>query len=139
MAYLRKYTLPSPEKKGRKFVWHPVIRLSPSIPWGYIVDPEDDGILLPVPEQLELLEEAKLMKKRYSYRELSNWLTSMTGRPISHVGLMNRFKDERRRKNKARFQRQIASDLEKALEKAKKLEARVGGAGTREAVDPGET
>lgn len=131
MPYKRKFDLPKPEKVGNKFIWHPIPRLSRVIPWGYTEDPDDPDILLPVDSELELLEEAKKLKKRYSYRELADWLTSMTGRPISHVGLRDRIKNEQKRKNKAAIQRQIARELQKALEIAEKLERTTGGEAAR--------
>jgi hypothetical protein len=134
MAYLKKFSLPRPDKKDGKYIWYPTPRISRTIPWGYTVE-DDPTILIPIPEQLDLLEEAIKMKKRYSYRELANWLTTMSGRYISYSGLMNRIKNERRRKNKAARQREVAKKLEKALAQIEELENRLGGAKTRSSVD----
>lgn len=132
MFYKKKFSLPMPEKQKNKYIWHPTPKISRTIPWGYIEDPDDKDMLLPVPEELELLEEAKKMRKRYSLRELANWLTSMTGRPISHSGLRNRINNEKRRKNKAAVQREIAKELAKALAKAEAYERKIGGSFTRD-------
>lgn len=135
MFYKKKFSLPKPEKVKDKYIWHPVPRIAKVIPWGYIEDPDDKDILLPVPEQLELLEEAKKIRHKHSLRELADWLTSMTGRYISHSGLRDRLKNEQRRKNKAAIQREIAKELAKALAKAEALERKIGGIGVRDPVD----
>ena len=38
------------------FLYHVVAR---TVPFGYEIDPEDDGILLPISLELDMLEEAK--------------------------------------------------------------------------------
>lgn len=128
------FILPKPDKIKNKYIWHPVARMGRMVPWGYEIDPNDNKVLRPIPDQLELLEEAKQLKKknRHSYRELAAWLTMMTGRPISHVGLMQRFQNEHRRKTKAEIQRSLAKKYKEALEKAEELEKTVGGEATRE-------
>ena len=109
-------------------IWVAIPRVSRTIPFGYEVDPEDEGILLPIADELDKLEMAKNYLKQYSYREVANWLTKHTGRTISHVGLMKRLKNERRRKNKVTSLRRWASYAQKALSKAAEIEAKSIGA-----------
>ena len=68
------------------------------------------------------LEMAKKYLKQYSYREVANWLTTNTGRSISHVGLRKRLDNEQRRKDKARSLRQWADYAKKAIAKAQEIE-----------------
>ena len=92
------------------------------MPFGYRQDPEDDDILLPIPEELEALEEAKKYLKQYSYRDVANWLSEKSARYISHVGLMKRVKLERKRKAEASTQRYYAERYKEAAAKAETLE-----------------
>ena len=71
---------------------------------------------------MDALEKAKKYLKQYSYREVSNWLSSQTGRYISHVGLRNRVQDERRLKKTASVKRQYAKRYEEAIKAAEKIE-----------------
>ena len=48
----------------------------------------DDKILEPIPQELEVLEQAKVYLDNSSYREVASWVTKKTGRYISHVGLL---------------------------------------------------
>ena len=134
MTKIKKtWTLPAP-KKGEEFEWRTVVRVGRHIPFGYRQDPDDCDILLPIPKELDLLEEAKKYLKQYSYRDVSAWLSEQSGRYISHVGLMKRVSIERKRQREATSQRLLAEKYQKALEKAKKLEAeRLGGKELREA------
>jgi len=121
------WELPAP-KEDEEFEWRSVVRVGRLIPFGYKQDFEDKDILRPIPEELELLEEAKRYLKQYSYRDVSAWLSEQSGRYISHVGLMKRVKIERKRKREAAAQRHLAEKYKAALEKAKKLEEeRLGG------------
>ena len=81
--------------------WKPIPRLARVIPFGYEVDPEDNNMLLPIPFQLEALAKAKKHLKNYSYRYVAEWLSEVTGRYISHVGLKKRVEMERTRRTKA--------------------------------------
>jgi hypothetical protein len=65
---------------------------------------------------------------QYSFREVANWLSTQTDRYISHVGLRKRLENERQRKNKARSLRKWAEYAEKAITKAKEIEAERTGA-----------
>jgi hypothetical protein len=101
------------------------------IPFGYRQDPDDGDILLPIPEELETLEEAKKFLKQYSYRDVANWLSEKSGRYISHVGLMKRVKLERQRKAKASTQQYYAQRYKEAADKAETLERNRIGARER--------
>jgi hypothetical protein len=127
----KEWKLPKPIDHGDHFEWKPVVRVGRHVPFGYKEDPSDKDILLPVPEELELLEQAKVHLKRYSYRAVAAWLTEQSGRVISHVGLFKRIKLEYKRKTEAANQRYFAERYKKALEKAERLEARIGGTSSR--------
>ena len=93
----KEWRLPRPDVIDGKNHWLPVVRVGRIIPWGYRQDPEDELLLIPIPEQLELLEQAKKHLKKYSYRAVAAWLTEKSGRPISYVGLYKRIKSEYKR------------------------------------------
>jgi len=132
----KTWKLPKPQKVGGEYEWVPVVRIGRTIPFGYRQDPEDDDILLPIPEELELFEQAKKHLKRYSYREVAAWLSTASGRTISHVGLYKRVNLEQKRKNAARIADFYAQKYKEAAEKAEKLEKERLGARTR--VDSGD-
>ena len=119
---LGQWKLPQPTDLQEDNEWVPIPRVARTIPFGYELDPEDDGILLPISLELDMLEEAKQYLKQYSYREVANWLTRNTGRTISHVGLKKRLDNERRRKNKAGSLRRWADYAKKAIAKAEEIE-----------------
>ena len=125
------WNLPKPEREEQKENknWLPIPRVARTIPFGYKVDPQDDNILLPIPEELEALEQAKMQLKQYSFREVANWLVKTTDRSISHVGLRKRIQNEQQRKRKVAIKRTWAERLKKAIEAAEKIEKeRVGAA-----------
>ncbi len=66
----------------------PVPKIRRCIPWGYILDPEDDTktSCIPVEKAFLCLIRAKEFLKESSYLDVSNWLKSC-GYPISHQGL----------------------------------------------------
>ena len=121
------WELPRP-LKGKEREWHVIARVSNrQVPFGYIVHPDNDRLLLPVIEELEALELAKRHLKQYSYREVALWLSKTTGRYISHMGLHKRIKIEQKRKKSAAIKRKLAKRLEETLSQIKKLEeGRVG-------------
>ena len=97
------------------------------MPFGYKQSEEDPDILDPIPVELDLLEKARKHVNQYSYRQVANWLSTNSGRYISHVGLRKRLNNERRRKNTAASLRQWAEYAETAIAKAKEIqEARTG-------------
>ena len=133
--YKKEWKLPKPEDHGDHFEWKPVIRVGRQVPFGYKEDPDDKDVLIPIPEELELLEQAKKHLKRYSYRAVAAWLSEQSKRNISHVGLYKRVKIEYKRKTEAANQRYFAQRYKEALEKAEKLESRIGGVPTKGTVD----
>ena len=120
---LGAYVLPQPTSTN-EYVKIP--RLSRTIPFGYVVDSEDDGWLQPVSIELDALEKAKKYLKQYSSRQVAAWLTTVTGREISHVGLLKRIKNEQSHKRKSSTYRKLADGYEKALKKAQEYEERLG-------------
>ena len=126
----KSFRLPAPKKVGNEYVWHPIVRVGYIVPWGYKQDPNDKDILLPIQEELELLEQAKEYLKKYSLRDVANWLSETTGRRISHVGLDRRIKNEQKRQSEASVQRHLAKRYKEALKKAEKLEKEYAGAKT---------
>jgi hypothetical protein len=131
MKINKTWKLPKPEMVGNGYEWLPVVRVGRIIPFGYRQDPDDGDILLPIPEELETLEEAKKFLKQYSYRDVANWLSEKSGRYISHVGLMKRVKLERQRKAKASTQQYYAQRYKEAADKAETLERNRIGARER--------
>tara|TARA_Y100000004_G_scaffold85036_1_gene95432 strand:- start:52 stop:471 length:420 start_codon:yes stop_codon:yes gene_type:complete len=128
MRTTKNWKLPVPEETEDGFDWKPVVRVGRVIPFGYKQDPEDKDILLPIVEELNLLEKAKKYLKQYSYRDVANWLSEQSGRYISYVGLRHRVKLEEKRKREASNKRYLAERYKEALEKAEKLEATRFGA-----------
>ena len=125
---LRKWKLPQPSDIKEDNEWQPIPRIARTIPFGYEQDETDPDVLIPIKEELNKLEMARKYIDQYSFREVANWLTTQTGRYISHVGLRKRVANERQRKNKARSLRKWAEYAEAAIAKAKKLETQRTGA-----------
>ena len=119
---LGKWKLPQPTDIKEENEWVAIPKISRTIPFGYEVDKKDNGILNPIPDQLDKLEIAKRYLKQYSYREVSQWLTRNTGRYISHVGLRKRLENEKRRNNQAASLRRWADYAKTAIAKAEKIE-----------------
>jgi len=112
--------LPKPDFEIKK--WERVPRLTHQVPFGYEIDPEDNEWLKPIPKELELLELAKKHLKQYSYREVAAWLSTQSGRKISHSGLRKRIDVERKRKSLAAIKRKLAERYEKAIKQYEILE-----------------
>ena len=125
---LGTWKLPQPTDLQEDNEWVPIPRVARTVPFGYELDPNDDGILLPIDHELDMLMQAKKYLKQYSYREVANWLTRNTGRDISHVGLKKRLDNERRRKNKAGSLRRWADYAKKAIAKAEEIDNKRLGA-----------
>ena len=107
--------------------WIQIPRIARTVPFGYKVNDDDKELLDPIPYELEALELARRHIKQYSLRQVANWLTTKTGRQISHIGLRKRLLHERQRKNKARTLKRWSEYAKKAIEKAKAIEeSRVG-------------
>lgn len=114
------WMLPKPDFKVKR--WERIPRLTHQIPFGYEIDPEDDDWLKPISKELELLELAKKHLKQYSYREVAAWLSTQSGRRISHSGLRKRIDVERKRKSLAAIKRKLTQRYEKALKQYEILE-----------------
>ena len=125
---LGKWKLPQPTDLKDDNEWMPIPRIARTIPFGYELDPEDKNLLKPIKIELDLLEQARKHIKQYSYREVANWLSKNSGRDISHVGLMKRLKNERKRQNKAISLRKWADYAQKAIQKAEEIEESRTGA-----------
>ena len=124
------WVLPGPDTTS-EIKWHPIVRAGRVVPFGYMLDPNDSEVLLPIEKELELLEEAKKHLKKYPSREVAAWLSTHAGRSISHVGLLKRVKLEKNRKRTATIYRQLAERYQKAIQKAEELEnLRLGGSRT---------
>ena len=122
-----QWKLPQPTDIKEENEWVQIPRIARTVPFGYKQNEEDPDILDPIPTELDLLEKARAYTNQYSYREVANWLSTNSGRYISHVGLRKRLQHERQRKNQAKSIRQWAEYAEKAIAKAQKIEeARTG-------------
>ena len=110
--------------------WISIPRIARTVPFGYKLDENDAGILRPITEQLDALEQARKHIKQYSYREVANWLSTRTERYISHVGLRKRLANEQHRKRQVKSLRKWAEYAETAIQKAKELETERLGAKT---------
>lgn len=65
------------------------------IPFGYNAH-DDKRFLVPVPEQLDALREAKkYIEQKYPWRSVRDWLVRTTGREISLMGLRLILKNRR--------------------------------------------
>lgn len=117
-----KWKLPQPTDIKEQNEWVQIPRIARTVPFGYKQNEEDPDVLDPIVTELDLLEKARQYIKQYSYREVANWLSTNSGRYISHVGLRKRLDNERQRKNKAKSLRQWAEYAEKAIAKAQALE-----------------
>ena len=126
---LGKWKLPQPTdlKDEDETEWIQIPRIARTVPFGYKVNDNDNELLDPISYELEAIELARKHVKQYSFRQVANWLTTKTGREISHVGLRKRLMHEKQRKNKARTLRKWSEYAEKAIQKAKAIEeSRVG-------------
>lgn len=123
-----QFRIPKPLRyQDGRYEWLPIVRVTKIIPWGYEQDPDDEMLLHPIPEQLELLEQAKMLLKEYSLRDVAAWLTEHSGRSISHAGLRNRIKLEYKRYEEAANLKHIAQRYREAYAKAEKIEeSRIG-------------
>jgi hypothetical protein len=122
-----QWKLPQPTDIKEDNEWVQIPRIARTVPFGYQQNEQDPDILDPIPTELDLLEKARKHVNQYSYREVANWLSTNTGRYISHVGLRKRLQNERQRKNKAASLRKWAEYAQTAIAKAQEIEeARTG-------------
>jgi hypothetical protein len=132
-----KWILAQPENVIEDDDFLSIPRISRTVPFGYVEDPEDKDMLLPVPRELRALEKAKEYLKQYSYREVANWLTKQTGRDISHMGLKKRVESEQSHKRRSATLREWARRYEKAISKAEEYErSRLGARKSRIVEEP---
>jgi len=118
--------------QGKKGEWYPIVRVGRHVPFGYKQDEEDEMLLIPITEELELLEKAKLFLQDYSVRQVAKWLSDNSGRSISHVGLYKRVRMEEKRRRASSNYKQYAKKYKEASRKSQKIEEkRLGGRNTR--------
>ena len=128
-----RWKLPQPTDIKEQNEWVQIPRIARTVPFGYKQNEEDPDILDPIPTELDLLEKARAYTNQYSYREVANWLSTNSGRYISHVGLRKRLQHQRQRKNQAASLRKWAEYAEKAIAKAQEIEDTRLGAKRRNA------
>lgn len=123
-----KWLLPQPKDAAEtgEYVPIPVTVMLVKPPFGYKFSEESKLLLIPIPHELEALEKAKKYLKQYPSRNVAAWLTKVTGRYISHVGLLHRVKNERQRRAKISLLRSWARRYKEALELAEKYEDKKG-------------
>lgn len=123
-----KWILPQPKDVAQtgEYVPIPVAVKLIKPPFGYKFSEETKLLLIPIPHELDALEKAKKYLKQYPSRNVAAWLTKVTGRYISHVGLLHRIKNERSRKAKVSILRSWARRYKEALELAEKYEPKKG-------------
>ena len=122
-----QWKLPQPTDIKEENEWVQIPRIARTVPFGYKQNEKDPDILDPIPTELDLREKARAYTNQYSYREVANWLSTQTGRYISHVGLRKRLNNERRRKNQAASLRKWAEYAEKAIAKAEEISSQRTG------------
>ena len=103
-------------------------RISRTVPLGYKEDPNDPDLLQPVVEELQALEQAKKYLIQFSYRDVAVWLTKVTGRYISHMGLKKRVENDNKRRREAQTLERWASRTEAQRAKVQKILQRLGEA-----------
>jgi len=123
-----QWKLPQPTDIKEENEWVQIPRIARTVPFGYEQNKDDPDVLDPIPTELDLLEKARQHVNQYSYREVANWLSTNSGRYISHVGLRKRLQNERQRKNQAASIRKWAEYAQKAIAKAQALEEERTGA-----------
>ena len=107
--------------------WKPVPRIVDKIPFGYDEDPSNPKMLLPNVVQLEVLQKAKEYRRRgHSYRRLAQWVSQITGRPISHSGLKVRMERDASLKRKSTIIKRWAERYKETLLEAKEYAERAG-------------
>lgn len=112
--------------------WKRIPRVSRRIPFGYEQDPESPDVLLPIPLELEALELAKKHVKNYSYRQVADWLSGVTGRSITHMGLKDRIERDRTQRLRYGQAKGWSNRLKKAEEALRRLEEESLGAEEKE-------
>ena len=135
-----KWILPQPKSAYETGEFLPIPKLSNFIdlPFGYKQNSDNPLQLDPIPIELEALQKAKKYLRQYSSRLVAAWLTKVTGRPISHYGLLRRIKSEQRDQSIATSIWSWAARYKKAIELAEKFEKRKGSRGIQKAKELAE-
>lgn len=108
--------------------WKEIPKVAGVVPFGYKLKEGAPDTLEPIILELEALEQAKkYLRQGHSLREVSEWLTSVTGRYISHMGLDKRVKSDNKRRNKASTLRSWAARYKEAIQKAQKWDQKHAG------------
>lgn len=115
--------IPTPDETEDGYIFYPIVRVSRVVPFGYMQDPEDPDMLLPVEKELLLFEEAKKHLKQYSLRDVAAWLSAKSGRYISHVGLRTRVMQEQKQAKELIDAKAMAKRFYQAYKKAKRIQA----------------
>lgn len=116
------FRIPSPDKTDSGYKFHTIVRIGRIVPFGYMQDPNDPEVLLPIEEELLLLEAAKEHLKNYSLRDVAAWISQKSGRSISHVGLYKRIKAEQIRAKEYLDSKRLAKKFRDVYHKARRLE-----------------
>ena len=123
---LGTWWLPAPSQTKQ---WLPIPILSRNdtvkAPWGYERREGDDVHYHPIPDQLELLEEAKKHLKKYSYKNVAAWLSKRSGRSISADGLRKRIGSEQTSRSRLARLRRSIERLEAKIRAAQAWEAKI--------------
>jgi len=117
-----------PDIEQDDWTWLPIPKLARTVPFGYLQSEDDPEVLIPIPSELNLLEDAKEHLKSYSSRNVAAWLSAQTGRKISHMGLLKRLESDKQNQTKARSANYWAEKYAKAKAIAEKYEVRRLGA-----------
>jgi hypothetical protein len=120
---------------ANKKKWSAIPRIARTVPFGYVVDDNDPDLLQPVVSELEALEQAKIHLKQFSYREVAPWLSNVTGRYISHMGLKKRVDNDNRRRQAGTTLKRWSKWAEEKRSKAETILARIGEAEARDVED----
>ena len=123
-----KWILPQPKSAYETGEFLPIPKLSNfvDLPFGYKQNSDNPLQLDPIPIELEALQKAKKYLRQYSSRLVAAWLTKVTGRPISHFGLLRRVKSEQRDQAIATSIWSWAARYKKAIQLAERYEKRKG-------------
>ena len=64
------WKLPQPTDLQEDNEWIEIPRIARTVPFGYELHPDDSEVLVPIPDELDKLQQAKKYLKQYSYREV---------------------------------------------------------------------
>jgi hypothetical protein len=125
-----RWLLPQPVDAVKKNNWIqiPNLRSNRSLkpPFGYRECEDNPDVYEPIPAELAALEKARKHLKKHTSRQVAAWLTKLTGRSISHKGLLQRLRYEQYNKTKASTLRSWARRYKKAILLAERYEKKPG-------------